>query len=131
MDDELYPQVGKNGIEDDLPVVGADGLIEEDLPRVGADGVEEDENGRKKVSVAEASGRTRRNILHTAAGAYLIYTSIKLFGSFRTYFAESGWMRDTYICLIGSIVFAIISAVLLIGVVIRIVRNTREMKGDS
>lgn len=131
MDEELYPQVGKNGIEDELPVVGADGLIEEELPRVGADGVEEDENGQKKVSVAEASGNTRRNILHTAAGAYLIYTAIKLFGSYREQLAESGWARDTYICLIGSIAFAVISAVLLAGVVIRIVRQTRKMKGDS
>ena len=84
----------------------------------------------EKVSVQEAREKTRRNVLHLAAGAYLLYLAFKLGSGFAAGIGTQGWNVDMIISLAGMIVFALTGGFLLVSCAVRFFREHKN-SGDS
>ena len=78
-----------------------------------ASGTPEEEPG--KTAVQEGREKTRRNILHLVAGAYLLYLTYRLGSRFVTEIGTIGWNGDMILSLVGAVVFLLTGGFLLAG----------------
>lgn len=85
---------------------------------------------KKKVTVKEAQDRTRRNVLHGVCGAYLLYLAWQLAKGLPEILAK-GWTVGGIVPLIGLVVFTVMGIWLLVSVVLRVVRQSRESRDNT
>ena len=94
--------------------------------------VQAEQPARKPVSIQEGRDRTRRNIMHTVCGAYLAYLAYKLAAGLPELVASGGWKSSgAIISLVGTIVFTVTAALLLVNVVRRVIREAKEAKEEN
>lgn len=77
----------------------------------------------KENAVQKSREKTRRNILHIAAGGYLLYLSWQLLSGFVTEIGQKGWTGDMIISLVGGVIFIATGGGLLISALVRMVRE--------
>lgn len=80
----------------------------------------------KENAVQKSREKMRRNILHIAAGGYLLYLSWQLFSGFAAEIGQKGWMGDMIISLVGGVVFTATGGGLLVSALVRMVREQRS-----
>lgn len=115
---EEYVAVGENGLSD---AAEASAAVDEDSEAQQVT----DENSPKPAQSAEKPKGGRRDILHILCGAYLLYLAYKLIPGFIG--ADLvGWSAMRIVSLIGSVVFAVVGVILLVGVVKRFLGKTND-----
>ena len=84
-----------------------------------------------KNAVLEGREKTRRNILHLAAGAYLLYLTFRLGYRFVTEIGTSGWNGDMILSLAAAVVFLLTGGFLLVSCIRRMLLEYKETKKNT
>ena len=72
--------------------------------------------------------RMRRNLLHLAAGVYLLYLTYRLGYRFVTEIGVKGWNGDMILSNAGAVVFLLTGGFLLVSCIRRMLREHEEDK---
>lgn len=81
------------------------------------------ETREEENAVRRSREKTRRNILHIAAGGYLLYLSWQLLSGFATEIGQKGWTGDMIVSLAGGVIFVATGGGLLVSALVRMVRE--------
>ena len=108
--------VGENGVE----------RSEEEYPAVGESGAPEPVEAPQDKQEKKPAAGGRRDILHLVCGGYLLYLAYKLLTSFLKEYPQTGWTTNLVVCIVGTIVFAIVGVVLLAGCVKRFLQHMKD-----